>query len=117
MAGLHPVVRDATGFDDHDAALAINPAGIAPGFNDQTFLNQIQIGLADAGFEFVERRNSFRFHPRFTRIYANVSKKKKTKRTRQRMRRAKASHLIRELRDLSEKNSCNSRNSRIISSA
>src|ERR1035437_3001386 len=57
VLGLHAVVRHAGRFDNHQPALAVNPTGIAPRFDDQTFRDEIKISLADLSFKFFEHLN------------------------------------------------------------
>ena len=54
MFGFHRIVRDAGRIDDQVAAGAIHAAGVAPGLNDQSFANQMQIRLAHFLFQFLK---------------------------------------------------------------
>ena len=58
MLRLHAVVGHAGWLDDDEAALAVDPADVAPGLNDQAFRHEIEVGLADFRFEFFEHRQA-----------------------------------------------------------
>ena len=55
--GLHDVVRDTGGFDDHEAVSAVNGACIAPGIDHKAFGDQLQVGGADLLLKIFEHRS------------------------------------------------------------
>lgn len=57
VLGLHDVVGNTGGFDDHQAALAVNGAGVAPGVDDEALGDQFEIGGAYLLFEIFEHRS------------------------------------------------------------
>ena len=54
VLGLHAGVGHAARLDDHEPALAVHAADIAPGLDDEAFGDQVEVRFADVGFEFFE---------------------------------------------------------------
>ena len=50
--GLHLIVADAAGLDDHETFLTVDARHIAPGEDDQSLLDQVQVSLEYFLFEF-----------------------------------------------------------------
>ena len=52
VRGGHGMVRDDAGLDDDEAALAVDGAGVAPRYDDESAVNECDVGAEDGAFEF-----------------------------------------------------------------